>query len=75
MLYYKQFDCQKDFSTTHVILNFLESIQKALYDGDILCRIFIGLVKAFGNRGHDIILEKLDHYGVRDISNDCSDPI
>ena len=33
ILYYKQFGFQKDFSTSHAILNLLEIIQKALDDG------------------------------------------
>ena len=31
---------------------------------------FIDLEKAFGTVSHDILLEKLDHYGIRGISND-----
>ena len=48
----------------------LEIIQKALDDGQIACGIFIDLQKAFDTVSHDILLEKLDHYGIRGISND-----
>ena len=48
----------------------LEIIQKALDDRQIACGIFIDLEKAFGTVSHDILLEKLDHYGIRGISND-----
>ena len=48
----------------------LEIIQKALDDGQIACGIFIDLEKAFDTVSHDILLEKLDHYGVGGISND-----
>ena len=51
-------------------MNLLEIIQKALGDGQIACGIFINLEKAFGTVSHDILLEKLDHYGIGDISND-----
>ena len=47
----------------------LEIIQKALDDGQIACGIFIDLEKAFNTVSHDILLEKLDHYGIRSISN------
>ena len=70
ILYYKQFGFGKDFSTNHAILNLLEIIQKALDDGQIACGIFIDLEKAFDTVSHDILLEILDHYGVRGISND-----
>ena len=48
----------------------LEIIQKALDDGQIACGIFIDLEKAFDTVSHDILHEKLDHYGIRGISND-----
>ena len=54
----------------HAILNLLEIIQKALGDGQIACGIFINLEKSFGTVSHDILLEKLDHYGNEGISND-----
>ena len=46
ILYYIQFGFGKDFSTNLAILTLLESIQKALDDGQFACRIFIDLEKA-----------------------------
>ena len=69
-LYYRQFGFRKDFSTNHAILTLLESIQEALDDGQFACGIFIDLEKAFNTISHDILLEKLNHYGIRRISND-----
>ena len=69
-LYYRQFGFRKDFSTNHSILTLLESIQKALDDGQFACGIFIDLEKAFDTVSHDILLEKLNHYGIRGIAND-----
>ena len=43
ILYYRQFWFRKDFSTNPAILTLLESIQKALDDGQFACRIFIDL--------------------------------
>ena len=68
ILYYKQFGFQKDFSTSHAILNLLEIIQKALDDGQVACGVFIYLEKVFDTVSHDILLEKLNHYGIRGIS-------
>ena len=48
----------------------LESIWKALDDGQFACRIFIALQKAFDTASHDMLLAKLNHYGIRGISND-----
>ena len=70
ILCYKLFGFRKDFPTNHVILDLLESIQKALDDEQIPYGIFVGLKKEFGTVSHDILLEKLGHYGIRGISND-----
>ena len=48
----------------------LEIIQRALDDEQIACGIFIDLEKAFDTVSHDILIEKLDHYSIRGISND-----
>ena len=68
ILYYKQFGFRKDSSTNHVILNSPEIIQKALDDEKIACGVVIDLEKAFDTVSRDILLEKLDHYGIREAS-------
>ena len=70
ILYYRQFGFRKDFSTNNAILTLLESIQKAVDDGQFACGNFIDLEKDFGTVSHDIILEKLNHYDIRGIAND-----
>ena len=70
ILYYSQFGFRKDFSMNHAILTLLERIQKALDDGQFACGIFIDLEKALDTVNHDILLEKLNHYGIRGILND-----
>ena len=69
ILHYRQFGLRKDFSTNHAILTLLERIQKALDDGQFACGIFIDLEKAFDTVSHDILLEKLNYYGIRGIAN------
>ena len=70
ILYYRQFGFRKDFSANNAILTLLESIQKAVDDGQFACGNFIDLEKDFGTVSHDIILEKLNHYDIRGIAND-----
>ena len=70
VLYYKQCGFREDFLTNHAILNLPETILKAVDNGQIACATFIDLEKAFDTVSHDILLEKLDHYGIRAISND-----
>ena len=42
---------------------------KALDEGNFACSIFVDFEKAFDTTDHNILLKKLDHYGVRGISN------
>ena len=58
ILYFRQFGFKKDFSTNHAILTLLESILKALDEGQFGCRIFKDLKNAFDTVSHDILLEK-----------------
>ena len=60
----------KDFSINHAILILLETTQTTLDDEQFACRIYIDFEKAFDNVSHDVLLEKLNHYGIRGISND-----
>ena len=75
ILYSRQFGFRKGFSTNHAISTLLESIQKALDDGQFVCGIFIDLEKAFDTVSHDILLEKLNHYGIEVLQIIVSGPI
>ena len=65
LLYEHQYGFQKKHSTYHALIDITEKIRSAL-DQNIFARgIFIDLQKAFGTINHDILLHKLDHYGIR----------
>ena len=61
---------RQQYSTSHVLINITENIRKALADGNIGCAVFVGLQKAFDTVDHMILLAKLNHYGIRGVSND-----
>ena len=47
-----------------------ENTRKALDDGNIGCVVFVDLQKAFDTVDHQILLAKLNHCGIRGVSND-----
>ena len=69
-IYNLQFGFRQQYSTSHALINITENIRKALDDGNIGCGVFVDLQKAFDTVDHQILLAKLNHYGIRGLSND-----
>ena len=70
IIYNLQLGFRQQYSTSHVLINITDNIRKALADGNIGCAVFVGLQKAFDTVDHQILLAKLNHYGIRGVSND-----
>ena len=68
--YTLQFGFRQNYSTTHAVISLTETIRKFLDEGKFACGIFGDLQKAFDTVEHNILLTKLEHYGVRRLKND-----
>ena len=60
----------KQYSTSHALINITENIRNSLDDGNIGCGVFVDLQKAFDTVNHQILLAKLNHYWIQGVSND-----
>ena len=69
IIYDLQFGFRQKFSASYALLNFTENVRQALDEGYIGCGIFVDLQKAFDTVDNEILLSKLDYYGIRGISN------
>ena len=67
--YDKQFGFRKKYSTNHALLSIVEGIREKLDNKTFVCGVFIDLEKAFDTVNHQILIQKLEHYGIRGIAN------
>ena len=69
-----QFGFRKQHSTSHALLSIIDEIRHNLDNNTFSCGIFVDLEKAFDTVNHNILLKKLEHYGIRDVAKNwfCS---
>ena len=65
----KQFGFTKGLTTEHAIIEFTESAYSALNNEEYLISAFIDFRRAFDTLNHEILLRKLDAYGIRGTAN------
>ena len=70
IIYTNQYGFRKHMSTTHALVQITEKIKSSIEAGKVGVGIFIDFKKAFDTGNHDILLMKLDHYGVRGTANE-----
>ena len=68
VIYNSQFGFQKNKSTQHSLIEIVEKVRNCIENKKYGCGIFIDLKKAFDTVNHDILLRKLEHYGIRGTS-------
>ena len=66
----KKFGFQSNHFTTHAILLAVNQIQRAVKRNALFsCGLFLDLSKAFVSVNHEILISKLQYYGIHGISN------
>ena len=72
LIYNKQFGFRLHHSTDHAVLSIIDQVQKAIEDRDYPCGIFLDFRRAFDTVNHNILLSKLEFYGIRGVVKDLS---
>ena len=67
ILFQNQFGFRKNNSTTSALLQITEKIKESIDNKKYGCGIFIDLSKTFDTVNHEILLRKLEHYGIRGV--------
>ena len=70
ILFQNQFGFRKNNSTTFALLQITDKIKETIDNKKYGCGIFIDLSKAFDTVNYEILLRKMEHYGIRGVALD-----
>ena len=65
-----QFGFRRNHSTTHALLDVVTSCYDNINDTNYTALLFLDLKKAFDTVKHEILIHKLEHYGIRGVALD-----
>ena len=68
-IYELQFGFRAKHSTNNALFSITEMVRDALDNSNFACGIFIDLQKAFDTVDHEILLKKLEYYGIKGLAN------
>ena len=68
VLFKNQYGFRKRNNTTYAVLEMVEKIKETIDTKKFGCGIFIDLRKAFDTVNHQILIKKLEHYGIRGVA-------
>ena len=69
LTYSLKFGFQQKHLTTHALINLTENIRQTLDEGRFGCGIFVDLQKGCDTIVHEILLHKLEYYGICGVCN------
>ena len=68
-MYSLQFGFRNKHSTNHALISIVDQINEALDKNKVACSVFVDFQKAFDTVNHEILINKLSHYGINDNIN------
>jgi hypothetical protein len=68
MLTHHQYGFRQNRSTELAIIELTNKLTKAIDNGEFIIGIFLDLSKAFDTINHRILIQKLEHYGIRGVA-------